>query len=141
MTTESLQDETSPVSTTVHIPVSIGELWDKYTILLIKQERIRDREKRTLVDYELDQLQPFMDKYTCYAKNREFIELIQVNESLWEIEDSLRVKEANGVFDQEFIDLARQVYYVNDRRAEIKKNINVAFGSAIHEVKDYIQYT
>jgi len=145
MTTESLQDETfpihTPVSTTVHIPVSIGELWDKYTILLIKHERIRDREKRTLVDYELDQLQPFMDKYTYYAKNREFIELIQVNESLWEIEDSLRVKEANGVFDQEFIDLARQVYYVNDRRAEIKKNINVAFGSAIHEVKDYIQYT
>jgi len=144
MTTEQLQDDTflidTPVSTIVHIPVSIGELWDKYTILLIKHERIQDREKRIQVEYELDQLQPFMDKYTCYAKNREFIELIQVNESLWEIEDSLRVKEAYGRFDQEFIDLARQVYYTNDMRAAIKKRINVNFGSAIHEVKDYIEY-
>jgi hypothetical protein len=144
MTTESLQDETfpihTPVSTTVHIPVSIGELWDKYIILLIKHERIRDREKRILIEYELDQLQPFMDKYTYYAKDPEFIELINVNESLWKIEDSLRVKEAYGRFDQEFIDLAREAYYTKDTRAAIKKRINVKFGSAIHEVKDYIEY-
>jgi hypothetical protein len=144
MTTESLNDDTfpihTPVSTIVHIPVSIGELWDKYTILLIKQERIRDREKRSLVEYELGKLQPFMNKYTDYSKDREFLELIHVNESLWEIEDSLRVKEAYGRFDQEFVDLARQVYYTKDTRAAIKKRINANFGSAIYEVKDYIQY-
>jgi len=142
MTSEpAAENSETPASTIVHIPVSIGELWDKYTILLIKQERIHHHEKRSQVEYELGQLRPFMTNIERdYQSHPAFVELKHVNESLWEIEDSLRVKEANGVFDQEFVDLARQVYYVNDRRAEIKKNINVAFCSAIHEVKEYVEY-
>jgi hypothetical protein len=142
MTSELDADTThTPVSNLVHVPVSIGELWDKYTILLIKQERIHNHEKRSQVEYELEQLRSFITNIEPhYQSHPAFAELKHVNESLWEIEDSLRVKEANGAFDQEFVDLARQVYYTNDRRAEIKRKINVAFGSAIHEVKEYVQY-
>jgi hypothetical protein len=120
------------------VPVSVGELWDKFTILLIKQERIRDVEKRRQVEFELGQLQSSMDP--GFQSHPAFATLKSVNECLWDIEDSLRIKESEGVFDASFVELARQVYFTNDRRAHIKKQINVEFGSAIHEVKDYVSY-
>ena len=128
------------MNATIQLPVSIGELWDKFTILLIKRKRITNRDKKAHVEYELGQLQPIMTQFGHYEAHSAFIDLLHTNESLWDIEDNIRVKEAEGVFDQTFIDLARQVYYTNDERASIKKQINVEFKSAIHEVKDYVDY-
>ena len=121
------------------IPISIGELWDKYTILLIKKEKIKDENKLIHINLEINKLDEFINQYS-YKDNYLFINLININEKLWDIEDELRVKEKEKQFDNEFIELARSVYYNNDKRAEIKKEINNNFNSLIHEVKDYIKY-
>lgn len=123
----------------VHIPVSIGELWDKYTILLIKQNKVTDKIKLNHVNNELKYLNTFMEKYD-YKDNKLFIQLKSINEKLWDIEDSIRLKEKKKIFDDEFIELARAVYYTNDERGDIKKEINVLFNSVIHEVKNYEKY-
>jgi len=122
-----------------NIPVSIGELWDKYTILLIKNEKIIDARKLVLVRTEIKYLQEFMDKY-AYQEDNLFIALKDVNEKLWDIEDKLRIKESEKKFDNEFITFARAVYYTNDERAEIKRHINRHYNSTIYEVKEYVDY-
>jgi hypothetical protein len=127
------------MTTSIDIPVSIGELWDKYTILLIKQEKITDKEKLNFVNTEIKYLDALMSNYT-YQENELFILLKNVNKQLWDIEDHLRIKEKNKEFDNDFIDLARSVYYTNDERADVKKKINVLFNSAIHETKEYVEY-
>ena len=116
------------------IAVSVGEVWDKCSILLIKMQKIKDNGKLAHVRYELSQM-PALD-----FQHPLFQELQRVNERLWEVEDALRVKEAHKQFDAEFIELARAVYITNDRRANIKKQINEDFHSLIHEVKDYVVY-
>ena len=121
------------------IPISIGELWDKYTILLIKKEKIKDENKLIHINLEINKLDKFINQYS-YKENNLFLNLININKKLWDIEDELRVKEKKKQFDNEFIELARSVYYNNDKRAEIKKEINNNFNSVIHEVKDYISY-
>jgi len=121
------------------INVSIGELWDKFTILLIKKEKITNEEKLKIVLNEISFLQPKMDKYE-YLSNNNFINLKETNLKLWEVEDKLRIKETEKRFDNEFILLARRVYYLNDIRSEFKGKINNEFGSKIGEVKDYINY-
>ena len=123
----------------VHIPVSIGELWDKYTILLIKQNKVTDKIKLNHVNNELKYLNTFMEKYD-YKDNKLFIQLKSINEKLWDVEDIIRLKEKKKNFDDEFIELARAVYYTNDERGDIKKEINVLFNSVIHEVKNYEKY-
>jgi hypothetical protein len=123
----------------ISIPVSIGELWDKFTILLIKQERITDKKKQAQVKAEINYVQEFMDKY-AYEADTLFLALKEVNEKLWDIEDNLRVKESEKIFDNDFIALARAVYYTNDDRADIKRHINILYNSAIYEVKDYVDY-
>jgi hypothetical protein len=123
----------------VNIPVSIGELWDKYTILLIKNEKIIDTRKLALVRTELSYLQEFMDKY-AFQEDNLFTALKEVNEKLWDIEDKLRIKESEKKFDHEFIKLARAVYYTNDERGEIKRHINSHYNSTIYEVKEYVVY-
>ena len=123
----------------IYVSVSIGELWDKYTILLIKKNKFQDPIKLKYVNREIEYLNENMNKFS-YENNILFLELKNINEKLWDIEDQIRIKEINNSFDQEFIDLARKVYHVNDDRAEIKKKINIEFNSAIHEVKDYINY-
>jgi predicted DNA-binding protein YlxM (UPF0122 family) len=123
----------------VKIDVSIGELWDKFTILMIKKEKIKDNEKRKFVLKEIELLNEKMKLFLLH-KEPLFDELKKVNEKLWSIEDQLRIKEKNQIFDQEFIDLARAVYITNDNRARIKKEINVHYESTIHEVKDYVDY-
>jgi hypothetical protein len=121
----------------VSIPVSIGELWDKYSILEIKQEKIKDLDKLKYIKNELDYLDPFI-------KDNKFDELFnklkQVNLKLWTIEDDIREKELKKQFDDKFIDLARMVYKTNDMRAAIKKEIKNKFNSMIHEVKSYKKY-
>ena len=122
-----------------NVYVSIGELWDKYSILLIKQEKIKDENKIEIVKNEICLLNKNMEKYD-FLENKLFIELKSVNNKLWEVEDQLRIKEKNQEFDDEFILLARLVYFINDIRSEIKSKINEEFGSQIMEVKDYVDY-
>lgn len=128
-------DNSENIGITIH--VSIGELCDKYSILLIKKEKIKDELKLIHVNKEIELLDKCMNNY---KSSELFINLKQINEMLWEIEDRLRIKESLKLFDNEFIELARSVYYTNDNRAEIKRQININYNSLIHEVKDYIDY-
>lgn len=126
----------------VYVPVSPGELLDKITILEIKADRITDTEKLQNVETELQLLtevwnQSLADNNTVKQLKRE---LKTTNICLWDIEDQIRNKEARKEFDQEFIELARSVYLQNDKRAEVKKQINVILGSKILEEKSYAEY-
>ena len=121
------------------IHISVGELWDKFTILFIKKDKIKDENKKKHVLNEINVLTTNMDRYN-YRDHELFIELKEINLALWDIEDKLRIKELNKCFDDEFILLARSVYSTNDKRAEIKHKINTLYGSSIFEVKDYVKY-
>lgn len=121
-----------------YIPVSIGELYDKYTILQIKQDKITCTEKLKSVNNELEYLKNIIHKYNL---DKEVInELKNINEMLWEIEDSIREKERIKSFDEEFIKLARNVYITNDKRSEVKNKINIILKSEINDIKGYSQY-
>lgn len=121
-----------------NIPVSIGELFDKYTILQIKQQRINDLNKRNMVQTELAYLKPFIEKYNLDIILIE--ELKTINETLWTIEDKLRDKEKQKNFDEEFIQLARSVYITNDKRSETKNKINSLLNSILTDIKSYVKY-
>ena len=126
----------------ISVPVSIGELIDKITILEIKAERIRDAAKLANVRAELELLD------TTWANNPlsrididdERARLKAVNETLWEIEDRIRLQEKAQAFDTDFIELARAVYFRNDERAAIKREINLKLGSQLVEEKSYQDY-
>ena len=126
----------------LQVPVSVGEVLDKITILQIKLSHISDVNKRVNIQNELDTLLPLMagDGFTTDEMQGLMAELKSVNEALWDIEDDIREKEAAKIFDAEFIKLARAVYVTNDKRAEIKKQINLATGSALIEEKSYESY-
>ena len=126
----------------LQVPVSVGEVLDKITILQIKLAHISDANKRVNIQYELDALLPLVagDVFTTDEMQGLMAELKSVNEALWDIEDDIREKEAAKSFDAEFIKLARAVYVTNDKRAEIKKQINLATGSALIEEKSYESY-
>lgn len=120
------------------IPVSIGEVYDKLSILDIKKKKITDEKKLKLVNNEFDALKLIFktDKFDNFL----YEELVDINNQLWEIEDKIRIKEKHKEFDEEFIELARSVYYKNDKRAEIKFKINDKYDSEIVEVKSYEKY-
>lgn len=132
------------------VPVSFGELLDKIAILQIKSERMRDEAKLANVRNELSALEKTWMAHPAagnaggrgqgpgIAELR--AELKAVNERLWEVEDDIRLKEKAQAFDEEFIRLARSVYFENDTRARIKKDINLALGSAYVEEKSYQDY-
>ena len=126
----------------LQVPVSVGEVLDKITILQIKLAHISNAAKRTNIQNELDALLPLVagDAFTTDQMQALMTELKSVNEALWDIEDDIREKEAAKSFDAEFIRLARAVYVTNDKRAEIKKQINLATGSALIEEKSYGSY-
>ena len=126
----------------LQVPVSVGEVLDKITILQIKLAHISDFAKRANVQNELDALLPLVagDAFTTNQMQGLVAELKAVNEALWNIEDDIREKEAAKSFDAEFIKLARAVYVTNDKRAEIKKQINLETGSALIEEKSYESY-
>ena len=126
----------------LQVPVSVGEVLDKITILQIKLAHISDAAKRANIQNELDALLPLVagDVFTTDQMQALMAELKSVNEALWDIEDDIREKEAAKSFDAEFIRLARAVYITNDKRAEIKKQINLATGSALVEEKSYESY-
>lgn len=116
----------------ITIPISIGELIDKITILEIKS-LFTDSQ---YVKKELEELNQIKNTLTQYTLEYE-ISLKKINESLWEIEDKIRQKEKVKEFDNEFIELARSVYITNDKRAEIKRQINETCNSSYKELKIY----
>ena len=125
----------------VMVPVSVGELVDKITILEIKRERIGDEGKRANVERELQALvEVFEQAVGGHELDWHRAGLRAVNEALWEIEDRIRRCEGEGDFGERFIELARAVYHENDRRAELKRAINEATGSALVEEKCYADY-
>jgi hypothetical protein len=122
------------------VDVSIGELVDKVTILKIKLDKIKSEEKLKNIKKEYDILNDKMESTGVKEDNPDFIELRKVNEALWDIEDNIRIKEMNKEFDDEFIQLARSVYFQNDKRSDIKRNINLTFNSELVEEKEYVDY-
>lgn len=123
------------------IEVSIGEVFDKLSILEIKTEKIKDEIKLNNVKKEYNYLlNKLKEEFNFTLNDINYIELKNINQTLWDIEDNIRIKEKNKSFDQEFINLARNVYITNDKRAEIKKKINISLGSNFIEEKEYIQY-
>ena len=127
-------------------PVSVGEIFDKLSILQIKEKKISDPIKLSNVKIEIKELNKSIISLDIYDKSSQEIldalktELYETNFKLWDIEDALRELESKKKFEQEFISLARQVYITNDRRAEIKKEINRLTGSEIVEEKHYSEY-
>jgi len=124
----------------VRVPVSVGELLDKISILRIKTQRIADAAKVANVQKELDALDA---EVAAMDVDRELIEgflkeLEEINGELWVIEDDIRACEARQDFGEEFIRLARAVYRTNDVRAKIKKRANEATGSELTEEKSYV---
>tara|TARA_B100000401_G_C52654905_1_gene647297 strand:- start:278 stop:661 length:384 start_codon:yes stop_codon:yes gene_type:complete len=125
----------------IKTPVSLGEIVDKISILMVKQKKIDDPKKLDNVNKELSMLQDTisrnvkLDEINIYLK-----ELIDINSKLWVIEDDIRDCERKKQFDQQFIDLARSVYFTNDKRAKVKLEINEKFGSELVEVKSYEKY-
>ena len=126
----------------IHVPVSPGELLDKITILRIKVVRITDPAKVGNVRLELELLEKTWRDAGCAAFDVAHDEraLQAVNEKLWDVEDLIRDKEAKQTFDREFIELARAVYVTNDKRADLKRQINDLLGSDLIEEKSYAPY-
>ena len=126
----------------ISVPVSFGELLDKISILQIKSERISDPGKLANIRAELSALEKTWMAHP--AAGGDIVELRArlkaVNERLWVIEDDIRLKEKAQQFDEDFVKLARSVYFENDERARIKKDINLALGSAYVEEKSYEDY-
>jgi len=122
--------------------ISAGELLDKISILEIKLEKIKDKNSQQEIKKEykmLTEIQNASLKIENKIKNL-FKSIKEVNLKLWDIEDKLRICEKNKDFGKNFIELARQVYLNNDKRAKIKSEINIICGSNIREVKQYVNY-
>lgn len=126
------------------IEVSNGEVLDKYSILQIKSERITDPTALKNVRRELESLQPAVDKIRSKESSDAFStlqdQLLEVNTQLWEVEDLLRGLEKSQDFSASFVAAARSVYQLNDRRAAVKKEINLLTGSSLVEEKSYEKY-
>jgi nuclear transport factor 2 (NTF2) superfamily protein len=125
----------------VSVPVSVGELIDKLSILQVKKVKVKNPDKLKFIEKEYDIL---LSMSSEYFNNVDIIstykELVDVNTKLWEVEDELRVIENTKIFDNNFIELARAVYYTNDERFRLKDRINNLTNSEIKEQKDYKEY-
>jgi hypothetical protein len=125
----------------VTVPVSIGEMIDKLSILQVKKTKISDEIKLEFVNKEFEILHNLS---SIHLNNLEieslYHQLIEINSSLWDVEDKLRVLEKEKKFEGEFISLARKVYFTNDERFRLKNEINSITSSEIREVKDYVKY-
>jgi hypothetical protein len=122
--------------------ISVGEFFDKITILEIKKKKIHDKEKLSNVNNELTELRNIEQTYNLksFQLNKLIKKLYNVNLELWNIEDKIRVLEKSKSFDSEFIQLARSVYITNDLRANLKKEINIKSKSNLIEEKSYEKY-
>jgi len=122
------------------VEISFGELVDKVSILSIKLRKVRDNNKLQNIQKEYDILVKSMEEAGITVASDEFKRLEEINLKLWDIEDQIRLKEVSKSFDQAFIDLARSVYFTNDDRAAVKKEINLKYGSDLIEEKEYVEY-
>jgi len=120
---------------TKKVPVSVGEYIDKVTILAIKSSRIKDDNKLRNILRELNSIVDLDSENIIDTPL--YHDLMNVNKKLWDVEDAIRIKEHEEAFDNEFIDLARSVYKLNDERSRIKKDINLKYGSNLIEEKSY----
>ena len=123
----------------INAPISIGELVDKITILEIKKNKLQNKKLENVLK-ELSFLRKLMERHQIEITDDLFTQLKEINLTLWNIEDQIRIKEKNKEFDNTFIELARSVYFKNDKRAEIKKSINRLSNSEITEEKFYEEY-
>ena len=125
----------------IYIPVSAGELIDKLSILQVKKNKISNEEKLILVNKEFELL---YNLSSVYLDSNEietlYHQLCEVNEKLWDVEDELRILETKKLFEFDFIELARKVYFTNDERFGLKNKINLITDSEIREVKEYVKY-
>jgi predicted nuclease with TOPRIM domain len=125
----------------ISIPVSVGELLDKLSILHIKKLKIQTPNKLEKVAIEYKLLYEISENYLGIKEYFNlYDELIKTNSILWEVEDRLRILEKNKTFNEEFVELARKVYYTNDERFELKNKINLISNSEIQEQKNYEDY-
>tara|TARA_Y100000590_G_scaffold183044_1_gene208547 strand:+ start:2448 stop:2837 length:390 start_codon:yes stop_codon:yes gene_type:complete len=124
------------------VEVSVGELFDKISILEIKKERIKDSDKLIFINSEYEVLKSELEKNIKIDSKLEkfFVALKNINSKLWIIEDEKRKCEKNSNFGEEFIRLSRDVHFLNDARAKIKLDINNHTGSKIKEIKEYTNY-
>ena len=124
------------------VEVSVGELFDKITILEIKKDKIKDKEKLKYIVDEYNLLKEQMvNKVKLNEKlNGLFDTLKDINSKLWVIEDDKRLCEKNSDFGEKFIKLSRDIHFLNDKRASIKLEINNQTGSKIKEIKEYTSY-
>ncbi len=124
------------------IKISWGELFDKLTILQIKLKKIKKKNALWNIKIEHDELLKIYNSNFLQNANAKLLkaDLKKINVKLWDIEDKIRDKERVKTFDEEFIELARKVYIINDERSRIKRNINEKFGSEIFEEKLYSNY-
>ena len=126
----------------INIPASIGELFDKITILEIKKSKIKDNNKLIFINKELNLLKKVVKSKKINTRSLSSLikKLKNVNLKLWNVEDKLRKFEKNKQFKKDFINYARKVYYTNDKRAILKNEINLKTNSIISEVKSYEKY-
>lgn len=126
----------------ISVPISVGELFDKISILEIKTNKIKDKDNLKLIKFELSELKKIIkNKKLNKSYNKiQYRKLLKINNRLWSIEDNKRKYEITKKFDKKFIELARKVYLLNDKRAEIKNKINLNSGSRIREIKSYKKY-
>ena len=123
----------------INVPISVGELIDKITILEIKKDNLKNLKLKNILK-ELSFLRAVLEKNSIFIPDEIFFQLKSINLKLWDIEDKIRIKEKNKEFDNEFIELARSVYLNNDTRSETKKELNIIFNSEIIEEKSYEKY-
>ena len=131
----------------INIPVAVGEVADKITILELNLRFIKDKEKTNNIKKELTLLKEIYDK--CVESHNNSTQnriralqynLSEINQQIWKIEDAIRFQEKNEKFDVNFIQLARSIYRNNDRRAKLKRQINLLTNSEIIEEKSYEEY-
>ena len=130
------------MSDQINIPISPGELVDKITILEIKKEFIVDSNKLKNINYEFNLL---MKIYNCDVSKTDGVDVLKtklknINLSLWKIEDDIRDCERDKIFDNTFVELARSVYFTNDKRSKVKLEINLLLNSSLVEEKSYKDY-
>lgn len=125
----------------ITVPVSVGELIDKLSILHVKKIKIFNEEKLSFINKEFELLYNMSSGYLNDTEvSRLYHQLVEINSKLWEVEDELRILESTKNFDSTFIELARKVYYTNDERFSLKNKINEITNSEVREQKDYIDY-
>ena len=125
----------------IHVPVSVGELIDKLSILHVKQTKITNEEKLEYVNKEFELLYNMSSGYFEKPEIESlYHQLVETNGKLWDIEDRLRILETEEKFEEEFIDFARKVYFTNDERFRLKNKINKFSDSEIREIKEYVKY-